>query len=137
MRNTCDVALPPATSVLLSPTPSPPPPPPPFLPSTPLDDSRFEILDPKGCPPPGRKSHPSYRFHMSATMACCSICCQHGDECYCSLLELFCCVFIFVKVSCHNISLYECYSGPLLYFAVNVFSFIVSCCSILLSACRR
>ena len=25
------------------------------------DDNRLERLDPKGCPPLGRKSHPSYR----------------------------------------------------------------------------
>ena len=35
-----------------------PPPPPRPLPS---DDNRLERLDPKGCPPLGRKSHPSYR----------------------------------------------------------------------------
>ena len=27
-----------------------------------LDDNRLERLDPKGCPPLGRKSHPSYRI---------------------------------------------------------------------------
>ena len=42
-------------------TPSPPPFP---LSSQPLpsDDNRLERLDPKGCPPLGRKSHPSYRM---------------------------------------------------------------------------
>ena len=41
----------------------PPLPPVPFLlpRQLPSDDNRLERLDPKGCPPLGRKSHPSYR----------------------------------------------------------------------------
>ena len=30
-----------------------------------IDDSRFERLDPKGCPPPGRKSHPFVRVVLA------------------------------------------------------------------------
>ena len=54
------VALPPVTSNLLPP-PSPLPPPPSLLSPQPLssDNSRLERLDPKGCPPLDRKSHPS------------------------------------------------------------------------------
>ena len=58
-QHLCDVAPPPAISNL-----QPPPPPPPPLPlprQLPSDDNRLERLDPKGCPPLGRKSHPSYR----------------------------------------------------------------------------
>ena len=31
-----------------------------------IDDSRFERLDPKGCPPPGRKSHPFVLYLQKA-----------------------------------------------------------------------
>ena len=30
-----------------------------------VDDNRLERLDPKGCPPLGRKSHPSYRIGLT------------------------------------------------------------------------
>ena len=42
----------------------PPPYPSPHPPTGPLpsDDNHLEKLDPKGCPPLGRKSHPSYRI---------------------------------------------------------------------------
>ena len=40
----------------------PTPPPPPLPRQLPSDDNRLERLDPKGCPPLGRKSHPSYRI---------------------------------------------------------------------------
>ena len=35
------------------------------------DDSRFERLDPKGCPPPGRKSHPFVSYLPKARKHLC------------------------------------------------------------------
>ena len=55
------MALPPVTSdPLPPPTPTLLPPSPPSQP-LPSHDSRLGRLDPKGCPPLGRKSHPLYR----------------------------------------------------------------------------
>ena len=44
----------------ITPPPLPPPPPPPR--PLPFDDNRVERLDPKSCPPLGRKTPPSYRI---------------------------------------------------------------------------
>ena len=65
-QHLCDVALPPATSNLLPPSPTPPTPPPP-PPTTSVDDNRLEGLDPTGCPPLVRKSHPPYRIDLKNT----------------------------------------------------------------------
>ena len=63
-QHLCDVAPPPAISNL-----QPPPPPPPPLPrQLPSDDNRLERLDPKGCPPLDRKSHPWYRLSSVCTL---------------------------------------------------------------------
>ena len=36
-----------------------------------IDDSNFERLDPKGCPPPGRKSHPFVSYFQKARKHLC------------------------------------------------------------------